>query len=231
MLKRVCFYLLTIALIFSLHTGARAQGERKVAYTLLVDNTGSMRSQIDQILYIAKGIVGRTHSRGPVSIFRFEGMTGRGRTRAEATGGTEWSQERDLLEEYLDSIFIVPGQTTLFDALNTMAVELDAVADKANDPGMEKIIFIITDGEERESKISEKQLLERLKRSGIKVYAVGLVNELNKNSGIISKSGRGEAVKLLERIAAETGGRAVFPGKKETNAEALLKELFATPIP
>ncbi len=188
-----------------------------------------MRSQLDEVLYISRGIMARTHSRGPVSIFRFEGM-GRG-NRAEVTEGTRWSQERDHLDNQLDSIFIVPGQTTPFDALNSIAVELDAVADKANDPGMYKIIFVITDGEERESKIKEKPLLERLKRSGIKVYAVGLVNELNKDSRFMSRTSRGEAVKLLEKITKETGGRAVFPDKKGMDAEALLKELFATPIP
>lgn len=55
---------------------------------------------------------------------------------------------------------------------------------------MRKVLILITDGEDRESKIKEKQLIAELKQNQIKVYAVGLVQELDEGSGLIRKSSR-----------------------------------------
>lgn len=232
MLNRDSFYFLTaLLLIFSLPGYRSAQGEKKIAYGILIDNTGSMRSQLNEVLMIAKGIIEQAHPRGPISLFNFETQTDKKKSLALVTSGTEWSQDDYLMDSYIDALFVVPGQTVLLDSINSIADRLDAKTASAGDAFGGKVIFLITDGEERESKIKEKQLVERLKKSGIKVYAVGLVNELGNRSGIISKSSRSDAVKLLEKIAAETGGRAVFPNSKETDVGGLLKELFAKPIP
>jgi hypothetical protein len=90
----------------------------------------------------------------------------------------------------------------------------------------DKTIFLITDGEARESNITEKQLIKELKEMGIKVYAVGLVKELDKEGGIICKAPRKAAVGFLEKLTKETGGRAVFHKSKKTEVDKLSGELF-----
>ncbi|HEX2557681.1 MAG TPA: VWA domain-containing protein [Nitrososphaera sp.] len=233
MLKKYGLYFsaaLLLPLIFALPTGVLGQGEKQMATAILIDNTGSMRSQLDEVLAISKGIVGRSYPRGPVSLFNFETQGDKRTPLAVVTSGTPWSQDRYLLEDYIDNIFIVPGQTALLDSINSIADQLDAKVAAGGDAFAGKIIFLITDGEERVSRIKDKQLVERLKKSGIKVYAVGLVNELDKNGGAIKKISKGDAMKLLERMATETGGRAVFPDSKKRDADALLKELFAQPV-
>ncbi len=45
----------------------------------------------------------------------------------------------------------------------------------------------------------------------MQIYVIGFVNELDKDSGLIRKSKREEAVNLLNRLAKETGGRVFFP--------------------
>lgn len=105
-------------------------------------------------------------------------------------------------------------------------IELNKKVNLDKDTFADKAIFLITDGEDRVSKIKEKQLIKVLKENVIKVYAIGLVKELEKEGGIIHKAPREMAVAFLEKITKETGGRAVFPKFKKTEANKLLEELF-----
>jgi uncharacterized protein YegL len=141
--------------------------------------------------------------------------------------GVEWSQDKPALDTYMDSLLIVPGQTTLMDAIHSMAEQLNTKANLDKDAFGEKVIYLITDGEERESRIKEKQLIQILKESGIRVYAVGLIKELNNVGGVIQKAPKEKAVSFLEKITKETGGRVVFPKSKKNDVRVLLNELFA----
>jgi Ca-activated chloride channel family protein len=86
---------------------------------------------------------------------------------------------------------------------------------------------VITDGEDRVSKMKEKQLIEKLRETGIKFYAIGLVTELDAESGLLNKSPKTKAAEFLKRAAKETGGRAVFPRSSKADVSSLLNELFA----
>ncbi len=225
--RRVAVNFVSALLIgLSLSISALAQAEQKPAYGILIDNTGSLRSQFDLVINLGKGIVDQTHQKGPVSFFNFKPQAGKG-SLALLSSGTEWSQDRSVLNRYLDSMFVVGGQTTLIDGINSIAEQLNAKASIDKDLSAGKIIFLITDGEDRSSKINDKALIKRLKESGIKVYAIGLVNELDSNNGFVRKGTKGKAVALLEKPTKETGGRAVFTKSKNVDAGALLKGLFA----
>lgn len=231
MLKRTTFsFLSALLLTLTLFNPASAQSDKRKAYAVLIDNTGSLRTQFSDVLMLGKGIVGEIHAQGPVSLFNFETpgdegvQKGRG---AMIASGVEWSQNKTQLDNYLDGLRVVGGQTALLDAVSSIAEQLNAKVN--SDPGAfgEKIIFLITDGEERVSKIKQKELIKTLKESGIKVYAVGLVKELEKEGNMVRKSGRKKAEELLGKIAQETGGRAVFSKSKRNDTSALLNELFA----
>jgi Ca-activated chloride channel family protein len=45
----------------------------------------------------------------------------------------------------------------------------------------------------------------------VQIFVIGFVNELDKEAGLIRKSPRDKAVNLINKLAAETGGRAFFP--------------------
>lgn len=81
------------------------------------------------------------------------------------------------------------------------------------------------------SKIKEKQLIKTLKESGVAVYAVGLIKELDKDGAFTHKSPREKAVNFLEKITKETNGRAVFQKSKKNDVDSLLNELFEKQIP
>lgn len=227
MRRKLSNCLAALLVLMMLCGSAFAQGEKKTAYALLIDNTGSLRSQLPDVLLISKGIVEKTCERGPVSLFNFQTQGDQRSPLAVISPGVEWSQDRARLNNYIDNLRITPGQTTLMDAIDAIARQLNAKVNAEKDGFGEKVIFLVTDGEERQSRINEKQLIKTLKESGLKVYAVGLVKELEKEGGIIHKAPREKAVAFLEKITKETGGRAVISKAKKMDVDRLLAELFA----
>jgi len=226
LLTRVAHLLSALLLTIILSSSASSQSERKIASGILIDNTGSLRSQFDQVIKLSKGIVGQTYQRGPISLFVFKPEGDKSNRLAVVASDIQWSQDQHVLDKYLDSVFVVPGQTTLMDGINAIAMQLNAKASLDKDAIADKVLFLITDGEDRSSKIREKELIKTLKESGIKVYAVGLVRELDNEGGLIRKPARQKAVAFLEWITKETGGRVVFPKSKNVDVDTLLNELL-----
>jgi hypothetical protein len=143
------------------------------------------------------------------------------------TSGVAWSQDKVLLKQYVSKLAIVPGQTTLLDAVASVANDLNARDQLDGGVSREKVVFLITDGEERASKIKEKQLLQELTASNIKVNTFGMVKELDKETGFIRKSTQDKALQLIGRIGKETGGRSVFSRAKKDDILSLLNEMFS----
>jgi len=223
---RLSFNLLLLTLFFPVLTFA--QSEKKAAYGILIDNTGTMRTQFGNVQILCNAVAQNTTQRGLVSLFNFETQGTEKNPFAKVTNGTEWSQDKNALEKYIAGLKVVPGQTVLFDAIRSIAKATDA---KANSEKLsEKIIILITDGEDRASEVTEKQLLKELKESGVKVYAIGLVTELYSEQSLFGDSSKGKATKFLKKVTKETGGNAIFPKlKKDTKVEDLLTELFSEP--
>ena len=206
-----------------------AQNEKKAVYGILLDNTGTMWTQIESVQMLGKTIVRDVSKRGIVSVFNFKTQGDSSDAKsflAVATSGSEWGQDKNAIEKYIDVVKIVRGQTTLLDAIHSIGKITDekAITEKLS----EKIIILITDGEDRASKITDKQLIKELKETGIKVYAIGIIEDLSTESGFLGKNPQDKAKSFLKEITKETGGHAIFPKlKKETKIEDLLTELFA----
>lgn len=218
--------ILFLALLF-LATLTFAQSEKKVACGILLDNTGTMFTQIETVKTLGKALAKDASKRGIVSVFNFETQGDIKDTKsffAVATSGTEWSQDENAIEKYIDGVQVARGQTTLWDAIRSMA---KATAEKAKIEKLpEKIIILITDGEDRASKVTDKELIKELKESGVKVYAVGLTQDLN--SGSAFGSSEDYSKKYLKSFTKETGGNVIFPKlKKKIKVQDILTELFA----
>ncbi len=194
-----------------------AQEDKKLEYAILIDSTGSMRSQFEVVLRLGKAVAHQVHDHGPVSIFCFRGEgIGRG-SRAVATPLIERSQDENLIDRTTESIYIEGGQTTLLDAV-------EAMAERLNQPpaARDKVIILITDGEDRVRDKNRKEVLAKLKESKTSVYAIGLVEQLESGK-------RSKATDLLKSLTEETGGRVIFPKSNQLEIESLLNEL-AIPI-
>jgi len=206
----------TFLVLLSLSVLCYAQEQKKISYGILLDDTGSMRSQLLMVEEIGKGVVHQIHDHGPVSLFDFASQ-GLGRaSRAIPTPRIEATQDEQLLTRTINNLYVQGGQTTLLDAIEFIGDRLDQQSPDAN-----KVIILITDGEERSSQISQKQLIQKLKEHKTSVFAIGLVQQLDKT--------RSKAVDLLKALTKDTGGRVVFPKSDRQDLQSLLAEL-AIPI-
>ena len=223
MSQRTKHHILALSLILFSCSFVSAQNGKKVSYGILLDNTGSMRSQFNQVTSLGKSVLRHVYQNGPVSIFHFSSQGDRRNPIAMATSGIE-SQDPDALETYIDDLYVMGGQTTLLDAIGSMVKELTARnnADKDREAG--PIVIVITDGEDRVSHLKEKELISELKASGTRVYALGLIQDL---SGSKKDKARG----LLRKITSETGGRVVFSDSRISDVDKLVSELLTPPTP
>ena len=222
--SRTLQFLTIVLLSLSACTAGVAQDKKKIAYGVLLDNTGSMRSQFDTVKEVGKSIARQTHEHGPVSLFIFEsGGVGPG-VKAIPGVRVESSQDENQLIQAIDRLYVQPGQTTLLDAIEFMTERLNQ-----SSGGADKVLVLVTDGDERSSEVRQKTLIQKLKDLKIRVFAVGLIQDLDSERGFIRPSQRSKATDLLKLLAKETGGRAVFPKAKRPNLPELLTEL-AIPI-
>src|SRR5258706_8283962 len=172
-----------------------------------------VRSQFATVKGLGKAIVHRVHDRGPVSLFSFE-SEGIGRaSRAITTSRLDHSQDEELLDRTIDSVYVQGGQTTLLDAIEFIAQRLSQQSPEAN-----KVIVLVTDGEDRVSQSAQKEVITKLKQLKAVVFAIGLVEELDSGK-------RAKAKDLLKLFTKETGERVVFPKSDSANVQSLLSEL------
>src|SRR5262249_42322535 len=146
------------------------------------------------------------------SIFNFASQGIGKESKAVPVLRIEQSQDEGQLNRTIDGLYIQGGQTTLLDAIQFISDRLQEWA-----PDSEKIIVIVSDGEDRVSKVKAKDLLEQLTDRKTKVFAVGLVQELDTDK-------RSKATKLLKTLTIETGGHTVFP-EGTIDTHELLKAL------
>jgi VWFA-related protein len=93
------------------------------------------------------------------------------------------------------------GSTALYDAVAYAADHMrNATRDK-------KVLLVVTDGEDNNSRLALKDVLEQLKESNMIVYTIGLLSY----EGILGSDSSGRAKKALKEMAEVTGGQVYFP--------------------
>jgi Ca-activated chloride channel homolog len=93
------------------------------------------------------------------------------------------------------------GGTALYDAVYRACKE-KFLKDRPDHP-VRKAIVIVSDGEDNQSEVSRAQAIEMAQRAEVIIYAIS-----TDDSGLILRGDR-----VLEQLAAATGGRAFFPFK------------------
>jgi len=213
-LSRTNGVVLLLLVLLSLSAVCSAQDKKKVSYALFLDNSGSMRKQFDEVVAFGKAVTRQVHERGPVSIFDFTSQGRLQEARAVVIQRLEGTQDERALEQAIDGLYVLGGQTTLLDSIQAMAESFGPPTDEASAP--ERVIVLNTDGEDRKSQIKPAALIEKLKASKTKVYAIGMVQQLSSAS---------KASDLLKNLTKETGGRVVFPKSGRDDLQHVLTEL------
>ena len=186
--------------------------DRPIDLVLAIDSSGSVRSLFLTVLESARVIVINRRSEDEILVERFIGSE-------KIESMQDFTRDGKLLLTAIDKFFIEKGQSAVIDALYVAANAFT----KFNKTGTDrrKVVVIITDGEDRNSFYKQEQLVKFLHQTGVQVFALGLVTELDKQAGLIRLSPRDKAEKLLQTVTSETGGRVFFPRNKTELLDSL----------
>src|SRR2546421_337035 len=180
------------------------QQEVPVIYGMAIDTSGSTRPIFTQILDAAKTILNSNKRGDETFIERFISSD-----KIETV--QDFTANKDMLLDGLDSLYIEGGQTAVIDGVYLAAEHVAEYKKGGDDDRRRRALIVVTDGEDRASYYPETELFKRLREEDVQIYLIGFVNELDAEKGFIRKSPRDKAVALINKLAAETGGRAFFP--------------------
>ncbi|HYY94896.1 MAG TPA: VWA domain-containing protein [Pyrinomonadaceae bacterium] len=181
------------------------QEEVPITYGLVVDNSGSLRNQINQVIEAAKTIVNSNKPGDETFVVRFISSD-------EIKIMQDYTADKQSLDDALDDMFVEGGQTAVIDAVYLSAEHAaERRKGETDQDKRRRALILVTDGEDRASFYKQEQLFEALKEEDVQIFVIGFVNELEKDRGFISKSKRQKAMDLLDKMAKETGGRAFYP--------------------
>jgi Ca-activated chloride channel family protein len=178
--------------------------EVPISYGLAVDNSGSMRSQLDQVIEAAKIIVNTNKQGDETFLVRFIDSQ-----KIETV--QDFTSNKNQLMDSLDTLYLEGGQTAVVDAVLLSAQHVARYKKGSATDRRRRVLIVVTDGEDRDSFYRQEELFDLLREEDVQIFLIGFVEELDKEDGYISKSPRGKAVKLIDRLAKESGGRAFYP--------------------
>jgi len=178
--------------------------EVPISYGLAVDTSGSLRSQLQSVVDAGKTIINSNKTGDETFLVRFISSD-----KIETV--QDFTANKDLLMDGLDSFYVEGGQTAIIDAVYLSAEHVSEYRKGDEGDRRRRALIVITDGEDRNSFYKQEQLFARLREEDVQIFVIGFVNELDKEAGFIRKSPRDKAVNLINKLASETGGRAFFP--------------------
>jgi VWFA-related protein len=175
--------------------------ERPVDVALVIDSSGSLRSLFPTVLEAAMQII---NQRRPTDEIFIESFVSSDKIQAHQ----DFTGDVNALTRALSLIKIQAGQSAVLDGIYVGANHL---AKHTKTTIRRKALVLITDGEDRNSRTKLNEVLKQLRVEDIQVFVIGLVIDLDKDSGLVRKSPRDKAEKLLTTIAEESGGLVFFP--------------------
>jgi Ca-activated chloride channel family protein len=181
-----------------------------LSYGLMVDNSGSLRSQIREVIEAGKRIVNANRPEDEAFVMRFI-------SSEKIDIIQDFTSNKSALDRSLDQLYPEGGETALIDAVFVAALHLAKRTQRESDHARRNALILVSDGEDRHSTSKVDELFEFLRKNDIQIYIVGLVSELDNDRGpsFARKPTRGESVDLLNRLARETGGQVFFPDSHE----------------
>jgi len=182
-----------------------SKSEVPTNYSLVIDNSGSLRSQIDEVIEASKILVAANKPQDETSVIRFVSSE-----KIEIL--QDFTTNKTDLNDALDNLLIEGGQTAIIDAVY-LAAERVANYEKSvkNVDRTRRALILISDGEDVSSFYSQQQLFDLLRESDVQIYVVGFIRDLSAEKGFITKSKQGKAKAFLDKLAEQTGGKAYYP--------------------
>lgn len=192
----------------TLPTSNKSGSSSGISYGLVIDNSGSYRQILENVIEAAKNLVESNGVQDETFLVRFV-------SSEKIKLLQDFTASKDEIHSAADEMFVEGGLTAILDAVEFSARHM---AEKANagdsgTPARPKILVLITDGDERQSAAKIESVLKFLKDNQIRVFALGLSEEK-------------VSTKLLDRLTKETGGKKFVP-KTRAEIPAAVRELAA----
>jgi Ca-activated chloride channel family protein len=177
---------------------------------LVMDNTGSVRTQLKKLEQAGNSLVDSLTGDGEAFLVRFVSSE-----KIEVI--QEWTSSKTKLNLGLENMYIEGGQSAVIDALYLSVEKL--VEREKTDKTRKYAIVLISDIEDRDSYYELKDVLEMLKNSDIQIFVIAPTGQLprNRNQPSQSKHPKISAEKLAHTLALETGGSAFLLGEEYTD--------------
>lgn len=165
-------------------------------YGLVIDASGSLRSQFPQVIRTAKKIIASNKDSDATFIVRFV-------SSSIMEVAQELTSSKEELFKALDGFYIEGGPSAVVDAVYLSAQKLSGLKNKSGEL-RRNILILVTDGEDRVSFYNQDQLFQLLASNDIQIFTIGLTKELKGGS-------KDKAIDLLMKLGGDTGGRTFFP--------------------
>ena len=182
--------------------------------SLVIDNTLSVRSQLEDMIGIGQLIVSNLRPTDSASVIRF---VDKSKISIEQT----WTNSKQDLFEALDNLFAESGGSAVIDALYLAS---DDLIKRHKVKNRRYAIVLISDAEDRSSYYSEKNLLKLLEGTPIQIFTITLTKELPKNQPSDGRKSVGAVVQFVHRLTSATGGTSFVFQQKSTVGD--LKDAF-----
>ncbi len=160
-----------------------------VAVGLVVDNSGSMRRKLPEVVAAAAAFARSSNAGDQMFVVNFNERVSLGLPPGEAFVSDPEELHAAMLRIY------ARGQTALYDAVAAALVHI------RESPLRKKVLIVLSDGGDNASTRKFPEVLSMIQRSDVVTYTVGLFDEYDRdrNPGV------------LKQLAKASGGEAFFP--------------------
>ncbi|MCA1617874.1 MAG: VWA domain-containing protein [Acidobacteria bacterium] len=166
------------------------------AFALVVDRSGSLRSDVGRVVEFGQLIVNGTGEDAAGIVVTFVDSD-------DIKVSQDATTDKRALSSALEDIFIEGGPTAINDAVHFAAERLAQFKRTEKSPRRYSLV-LVTDGEDRASRYKDEQVFEKLRAAGLRLFVVGLVQRSYQHT-------TPEKAKLyMRRLASESGGSAYF---------------------
>jgi Ca-activated chloride channel family protein len=166
------------------------------AFGLLVDSSGSMRSDISRVVEFGRLVVNGTGENSAGFALSFIASD-------DVRILQDTTTDKRALTAGLDEVYIKGGQTAINDAVYLGAERLAQFRKIEKSPRRYSLV-VVTDGEDRASYYKDEQVYEKLREADVRVFVIGLVQKEYQSTT------PEKARQYMRRLAAESGGSAYF---------------------
>ncbi|MEP7149040.1 MAG: VWA domain-containing protein [Acidobacteriota bacterium] len=175
-----------------------------VSYGLVVDNSGSFRTLLDNVITVVSDVVEENGADDEAFLVTFVDTP-------KIVLRQEFTYRKSELHDAAQNMFIEGGKTAILDAIKSSADYL--VQNARTDTGRIRALVLVTDGEDRESASKIEDVQKLLKDQNIRLF-------------VIAMSDTRVFTKILDRLTKGTGGLIVAP-KGRAGLSAAAKQIFA----